>query len=278
MASIRIGWVASIAPVLVKPSSDDRWPSWKIHTRAPKDAESDSTFITTALSGSTTEPNARNSSTRVTPTTNSPIHGSVEPRLASRSRRSAARPPTSTSAPAGAGTARTSPTSSRAGADRPSKPCRTETRRGPALGGRHVGGPDAGQRGQPVDVRRELLPVGTGHRAVGEGDDRIDRRRAAAGEVGQQGLGDDPALGALGQRAVVDAAELHPQEGQTRHEQQRNDHRDVGNRPTHHAVGQAVPRAVRLRRAPRPEVAGAGTGSAASRPAARAPRAGPAAR
>ena len=65
IANIRIGMVGSMVPVGVKLSSPDRWPSWKIHTTTPNVADSDSTFITIALTGSTTEPNARNSSTNV---------------------------------------------------------------------------------------------------------------------------------------------------------------------------------------------------------------------
>ena len=234
-----------MAPVLVKPSSDDRWPSWKIQTTAPKDAVSDSTFITTALTGSTTEPKARNSRTRVTPTTNRPIHGRVAPRLASRSRRSAARPPTRTSAPAGSGTSRTSPTRARASAGQALVAVPDLDQRGAAVGGGHLRGLDAGQGGHLVDVPAQGGPVTGVDRPVGERRHRVDRRRAAAREVGQQRLGHDPALGALGQRPVVDPAELHPQERQPGDEQQRHDHRDVGDRSAHDAAGQPVPRAVR---------------------------------
>ena len=106
--------MASTNPVGVKSRKPDRLPSWKIQTSAPNEAPSDSTFITTALTGSTIEPKARNSSTNVVATTNRPIHGSSEPRLSSRSSSTAAWPPTSASPPSGAGTARTSPTSARA--------------------------------------------------------------------------------------------------------------------------------------------------------------------
>ena len=95
----------------MKPSSPDRCPSWKIHTSAPTDAVSDSTFITIALSGSSTEPNARNSSTKVTRPTKAAIHGRMRPRLPSRSTSWAVSPPTSTWDPAGGTTARTSVTS-----------------------------------------------------------------------------------------------------------------------------------------------------------------------
>ena len=64
MASIRMGMAGSMLPG-VKFSRPDRWPSWKIHTMAPNAAASDAAFITIALTGRTTEPNARNSSTNV---------------------------------------------------------------------------------------------------------------------------------------------------------------------------------------------------------------------
>ena len=49
----------------------------------PNVADSDSTFITIAFSGSTTEPKARNSSTNVVTPMSRAIHGRVAPRLAS---------------------------------------------------------------------------------------------------------------------------------------------------------------------------------------------------
>src|ERR1700727_1372702 len=62
-ASIRIGMVGSMVPVGVKCSSPDRCPSWKIHTTTPKVADRDSTFITIAFTGSTTDPGAGRSGT-----------------------------------------------------------------------------------------------------------------------------------------------------------------------------------------------------------------------
>ena len=94
MASIRIGMVGSIEPVGVNCSRRDRCPHWKIHTTTPNVADSDSTFITIALTGSTTDPNARNSSTNVASATTSAIHGSVRPRLYSSSTSCALCPPT----------------------------------------------------------------------------------------------------------------------------------------------------------------------------------------
>src|SRR5450755_4675450 len=77
IANIRTGMVGLIVPFGVKPSSPDRCPSWKIHTTTPYIADSDRMFITIASTGSTSDPNARNSSTNVAMTTASPIHGRV---------------------------------------------------------------------------------------------------------------------------------------------------------------------------------------------------------
>ena len=99
MASIRIGIVGSIEPVGLNRSRPDRCPHWKIQTTTPNVADSDSTFITIAFSGSTTEPNARNSSTNVETQTSSAIQGSVEPRLLSSSTSPAVVPPTRTAVP-----------------------------------------------------------------------------------------------------------------------------------------------------------------------------------
>ena len=59
----------------VKPSRWERWPSWKIQTTTPNDAPIDTRFITTALTGSSTDPNARNNRTRVTVAMIAAIHG-----------------------------------------------------------------------------------------------------------------------------------------------------------------------------------------------------------
>ena len=106
--------VGSMVPVAVKCSGPDRRPYWKIHTTAPNVADSDSTFITIALTGSTIKPNARNSSTKVAATTTSAIHGSVRDKLPSSSTSCAVWPPTATRAPAGGATSRTCPTMARA--------------------------------------------------------------------------------------------------------------------------------------------------------------------
>ena len=65
IANIKIGVAGSIVPSGVNPSSQDRCPSWKIHVTTPKAADSETTFIVMAFTGSTTDPNARNSSTNV---------------------------------------------------------------------------------------------------------------------------------------------------------------------------------------------------------------------
>ncbi len=84
----------SMVPVGVNRSSPDRCPSWKIHTMTPNVADSDSAFMPMALTGSTTEPKARNSSTNVARQMTSAIHGRVCPRLASSSTSCAVTPPT----------------------------------------------------------------------------------------------------------------------------------------------------------------------------------------
>ena len=117
IASIRIGIVGSMEPVGVNRSKPDRWPHWKIHTMTPNVADSESTFITIAFSGSTNEPNARNSSTNVETHTSRAIQGSVAPRLASSSTSPAVVPPTSTVAPGGAAVSRSSVTMCLAAAD-----------------------------------------------------------------------------------------------------------------------------------------------------------------
>ena len=55
-------WSRRALPTASKPSRPDRWPSWNTHTSTPNVAPSDSTFITTALTATTTEPVIRNSS------------------------------------------------------------------------------------------------------------------------------------------------------------------------------------------------------------------------
>lgn len=59
IASSRIGMPGSMLAVGVNPSSPEKWPSWKIRTTVPYIADSDRTFMTIALTGSSTEPKAR---------------------------------------------------------------------------------------------------------------------------------------------------------------------------------------------------------------------------
>src|ERR1700716_1449108 len=58
------GMLATSVPVGVVPSAP-RWPSWNIHTNAPKAAVNDKTLSTNDFSGNTTLPVSRNSSTNV---------------------------------------------------------------------------------------------------------------------------------------------------------------------------------------------------------------------
>src|SRR2546423_905910 len=92
----------------VKLSQDDRCPSWKIQTSAPNDALIDRKFMSTALSGRTTEPSSRNSTMYVATTTNDTAAG-VFPRMKLIASTSyAVNPVTSSSAPAGGAIARMS--------------------------------------------------------------------------------------------------------------------------------------------------------------------------
>ena len=59
-------------PVGVKSSRPSRWPSWKTQTSTPSEAPSETTLISSALTGITTEPVMRNSRTRV-PSATRPI-------------------------------------------------------------------------------------------------------------------------------------------------------------------------------------------------------------
>src|SRR5438093_12704246 len=61
------GRVGSMGPG-VKPSCAAKWPSWKIQTSAPNDAEIESRFMTTALSGRITDPRRRKSTSIVAAT------------------------------------------------------------------------------------------------------------------------------------------------------------------------------------------------------------------
>ena len=92
----------------MKPRTDARWPSWKIHTIAPNVAVRLSRLRTTAFAGTTRLPNIMNSSTKVTRAMMSAAIGSLpnSEDLVSTSR--ADWPPTFTGN--GASIARTAPT------------------------------------------------------------------------------------------------------------------------------------------------------------------------
>ena len=64
-ANTMTGIQASIAPNAVKPSREARCPSWKIQTSAPKVAPSERVFMTSALTGMSTDPVIRNSRMKV---------------------------------------------------------------------------------------------------------------------------------------------------------------------------------------------------------------------
>src|ERR1700760_4960214 len=90
----------------VKPSSPARCPSWKIHTRAPNTAVSESALRARALTGRTTLPVNRNSSTKVVRAIHKIAQGRPLPTAARVSISAAADPPTRAVLAPGAGTAR----------------------------------------------------------------------------------------------------------------------------------------------------------------------------
>ena len=114
-------------PVEVKPSRPDRWPSWKIHTNTPNEAVSDSRFITIAFSRSSSDPNARNSSTKVETSAQRAACGSTAAMLSSPSSRYAVVPVTRVLAPTGAGWSRISRVNCLAAAEKASARCVTST-------------------------------------------------------------------------------------------------------------------------------------------------------
>ena len=203
---MRIRLVGSRKPVEVKPSRSARCPSWKIQTTTPNDAPIEMTFISIALIGSTTEPKARNSSRNViAPAISSAIQGSRSPRLSSWSRSAAGRPPTSTSAPAGAGSSRIAAHHvAGAVAGRLARVGHRDQRRrrpGCAVTCAPV---TSGTRGDPR--RRTAAPLGgrAGDQHVDRGDRcrRGTRRRSARRPPAARRAG--------GQHPLVEAAELRP--------------------------------------------------------------------
>src|SRR5918995_4973029 len=101
---MRIGVEATIVPDGSKSSTPDRLPSWKIHTSAPKLAVMLSRLMRMALIGRKTDPNVRNRTAPVTPTTIATAHGTAPVKLARKSLDRDERPAVSTSSlPARAG-------------------------------------------------------------------------------------------------------------------------------------------------------------------------------
>src|ERR1700716_3955720 len=99
------GMLATSVPVGVVPSAP-RWPSWNIHTNAPKAAVNDKTLSTNDFSGNTTLPVSRNSSTNVIVAMVPRTVGSREVIACELSRLIWATPVSCTDLPAGALTAR----------------------------------------------------------------------------------------------------------------------------------------------------------------------------
>jgi len=95
MANSKTGWVDSRAPWLLKSSRPDRLPSWKMSTSTPKAALSVSAFMTTAFSGSRSDPVIKKSSRTVAVMTMAIAIGRCDARLACRSMKAALDPPTS---------------------------------------------------------------------------------------------------------------------------------------------------------------------------------------
>ena len=88
--------VSTSWPVGVKPSRPDKWPSWKIHTMAPKVALKLSRLSTSAFTGTSRLPNMRNSNTNVDTAIRPSAIGMRSNIAAFASTRSAEVPPTTT--------------------------------------------------------------------------------------------------------------------------------------------------------------------------------------
>ena len=103
MQNSSTGMLATSVPVGVVPNAP-RWPSWKIHTSAPNAAVSESTLRTRALTGRTTLPVSRNSSTKVTTAMMASTSGRREVMASTLSRLIWAMPVNSTARPPGVAT------------------------------------------------------------------------------------------------------------------------------------------------------------------------------
>ncbi len=95
------GWVVSTYPSGWNPRTDDRLPSWKIQTSAPKLATIDSVFMTSALAGRTTERSSTNSTRYVLTMMNRAVRGKSAATRSTTSVTSAAPPPTRIVVPGG---------------------------------------------------------------------------------------------------------------------------------------------------------------------------------
>ena len=192
------GCVASIAPVGVTLNRTRGCPPGT-PTRSPRTSPTAIGHgITTALAGSSTDPNARNSSTIVAMITKPAAQGRRSPSEARVSYCTAAAPPTSTSAPSGA-----APHERHRRAPAPAPP--------PAPG--QCDGDQRGAVGRPHDLRadgavelakllRVLLDL---CRARARGND-VQAARRGLRKIGGDPLTCDAALGALRKHPVVDAA------------------------------------------------------------------------
>src|SRR6185295_18567396 len=95
------GWVVSTKPTGWNPSRDERLPSWKIQTRAPKLATMDRVFMISAFAGRTTDRRSRNSTRYVDTTMKTAVRGKSAATRETTSVTSAAPPPTRTLIPGG---------------------------------------------------------------------------------------------------------------------------------------------------------------------------------
>ena len=116
MANTRMGTTTQIASVgPSRPNSLPAYPSWNTSTVSPNDAPTDRQFNSTALSGTSSERNAMNSMAAVMPSTSPTVSGKRRSISCWVSTLEAAKPPTTTSAPASPRTPRaTTPRTCRA--------------------------------------------------------------------------------------------------------------------------------------------------------------------
>ena len=89
-----IGLPAMVKPGVWKPRMFEKLPSWKMKTSAPNEAVIESSVISTALIGITTEPNSRKRMNALAPSVRAIAHGIVADWLSMKSLPWAASPPT----------------------------------------------------------------------------------------------------------------------------------------------------------------------------------------